>query len=419
MDRDTLRQKVLEILIDDPQAGRGTISKLLGIGEKRVRPVIKEVKDYLATMHEEHIKLEDAHEELLEYSLKKERTNQKLRDQQRIERKIRAHYRFDNAIMEYADELKNLIEQKHFKPVTLKHETTGKKVGVFCLSDEHYNELIEIRSNRYDFKVAAKRLKKYVISAKKYFKANDVTDILVARLGDSVNSDRRTDELLNQAANRAKADFLAALLTEQVILDLNQDFNVAVTGVSGNESRVHMEHGRTKNMLTNNHDFTIHEILKIMFRNTDIQFVETDFSENIVDVGGQKILFIHGDQIGKGDIERKVQGIKGKWATDNVTINYVVFGHIHSAFVGDMFARSGSLCGANAYSDGALQLSSRASQICLLCDEEGIDGVKIDLQHTGGLEGYDVDEALESYNAKSAIKARQGDSRFYVVGEPI
>jgi predicted phosphodiesterase len=419
MDRDILREKVLEILLDDPQAGRGTIAKLLGIGEKRVRPVIKEVKDYLATMHKEHTKLEDAHDELLEHSANKERANQKLRDQQRIERKIRAKIRVDNAILEYAEELKKLIEERHFQPITLKHENTGKKVGVFCLSDEHYNELIEIRSNSYDFKVAGKRLKKYVINAKKYFKAHDVTDVLVARLGDSVNSDRRSDELLNQAANRAKADFLAALLTEQVILDLNQDFNVAVTGVSGNESRVDKEHGRTSNMLTNNHDFTIHELLKVMFRNTDIQFVKTDFSENVVDVGGQRILFIHGDQVGKGDIERKVQSIKGKWASDGVVINYVVFGHIHSAFVGDMFTRSGSLCGANAYSDGALQLSSRASQVCLLCDADGIDGIKFDLQNTGELEGYDIDEALESYNAKSAMKAKAGDRRFFVVGEPI
>ena len=93
-----------------------------------------------------------------------------------------------------------------------------------------------------------------------------------------------------------------------------------------------------------------------------------------------------------------------------------IFGHIHSAYVADMFARSGSLCGSNAYSEGALQLSSRASQIILMVDGSGIDGIKIDLQDTGDIEGYPIDEKLESYNAKSAKKVKDINQRFYVVG---
>jgi predicted phosphodiesterase/ribosomal protein S19 len=411
-----LKQRVLDILLDDPQAGRGTVSKLLGLSEKRVRPIIKEVKEYLRVMHIENMELEEAHDELLEHSLKKEKSNQKLRDQQRIERKIRSEYRIDNAIEEYAQEIINILHEKHFTPVTIKHESTGSKMGVFCISDEHFNELIEMPHNQYDFRIASKRLKKYVIEAKKYFLAQGVTDVLVARLGDSVNSTRRMDELLNQATNRAMADVLAAELIEHVIVDLNENFNISVVAVSGNESRVEMEHGRTANMLTNNHDFTINEFLKIMFRETDIRFMDTDYNESVLNVNGKNILFFHGDQVGKGDVEKKVMQIKGKYAQHGTIVDYVVFGHIHSAYVADMFARSGSLCGSNAYSEGALQLSSRASQIILMVDGDSIDGVKVDLQDTGDIEGYPIDEKLEAYNAKSAKKVKDINQKYFVVG---
>lgn len=411
--REQIKNQIFQILNEDPNTGRRSIALLLGISEKRVRPILKECKAQL--MSPEHLELEREHEDLLDESLRLQKAKQRLQDQQRIERKIRAEYRVDNAIAEYAQEIISILKEKHFKPVTIQHETTGNKVGVFCISDEHFNELIELPHNTYDFNVAAKRLKKYVIEAKKYFKAQEITDVLVARLGDSVNSTRRMDELLNQAANRAKADFLAAELLEYVILDLNQDFNISVTGVSGNESRVDIEHGRTENMLTNNHDFTIHEILKVMFRESHVKFIDTNFDETVVGVGGKNILFIHGDQIGKGDIERKVQGMKGKYSHHGTLIDYIVFGHIHSAYVADMFARSGSLCGSNAYSEGALQLSSRASQLLLIVNEDGIDGVKIDLQETGDLEGYDIDASLEAYNAKSARKAQDINRKFYVV----
>ena len=318
--------------------------------------------------------------------------------------------------MEYGNEIINILKEKHFDPPIISHETTEGKTGVFCISDEHFNELIELPHNQYDFNIASRRLKKYVTEAKKYFNAQGVTDVLVARLGDSVNSTRRMDELLNQAANRAKSTLLAAFLIEQVIIELNQDYNISVLSVSGNESRFDMEHGHSEMLLTNNHDFTISEILKIMFRNTNVVFIEGNSDENVVNINGKNILFIHGDQVGKGDVEKKVQSIKGKYSSHGITLDYVVFGHIHASYISDMFARSGSLCGSNAYSDVTLQLASRASQIILLVNDSDIDGIKIDLQDTNNIVGYNVDEKLIAYNTKAARKVSEINSRYFVVG---
>ena len=58
---------------------------------------------------------------------------------------------------------------------------------------------------------------------KKYFKTANITNIVVAMTGDMMNSDRRLDELLNQATNRAKATFLGVDILQQAIIDISKD----------------------------------------------------------------------------------------------------------------------------------------------------------------------------------------------------
>jgi hypothetical protein len=74
--------------------------------------------------------------------------------------------------------------------------------------------------------------------------------------------------------------------------------------------------------------------------------------------------------------------------------------------VGDIASRSSSLVGANEYSEKGLNLSGRASQnIYIFHENKNIDAMKIDLQNVGD-ECYDIDEELESYNAKSSNKLK-------------
>jgi UDP-2,3-diacylglucosamine pyrophosphatase LpxH len=89
-----------------------------------------------------------------------------------------------------------------------------------------------------------------------------------------------------------------------------------------------------------------------------------------------------------------------------VKLDYIIMGHVHSASVGDNYARSASVAGANDYSDKGLNLTSRASQNCYIFYENGNrDGIKIDLQNVPK-KGYDIDDSLVAYNAKSVNKSR-------------
>jgi len=333
---------------------------------------------------------------------------QMYQDLNRVERKtFREHARIENSVQAYNTELIQILKQYPLPAYKKRKEQkiTGN-VAVIHLTDLHLNELVNLSFNKFDFQIAAKRLKKFAINAKKYLEANQVNRVLIAMTGDLLNSDRRTDELLSEATNRAKATILAVVLLRQFIEDFITDYNISIANVIGNESRITEDVGWTDAVVTDNYDFTIFNILKLLFEKSGVKFISDDNSlERVVEIDNQNILLLHGNQL-KGNLEQAIQKIKGKYVSQRISINFVICGHLHSARIGDVYARGSSLVGANGYSDSALQLESRASQNVHIFYKDGSrDSIKIDLQNTEGIEGYQIIKELEAYNAKSIKKA--------------
>jgi len=354
--------------------------------------------------------------ELLRENVKYRKEKQKAQDVTRIERKgFREHARIENAVEEYSKELKKLFEKNKLHKSTKSHKISKRAVGVIQFSDVHFNELVELQNNRYDFKVASQRCQYFVEKASAYFKTNGVSQVVVALTGDLMNSDRRLDELLNQASNRANATFLAVDIMQQVILDLNSNFNISVANVVGNEGRANKELGWSNQVATDNYDYTIFNCLRYLFKDSKVHFVDGDPSELVINVAGQNLLMIHGHgAIGAG-VEKSINQICGRYSMKGIKIDYVIFGHVHSARVGDCFGRSSSMVGANDYSEKALNLGGRASQNAYVFYDNGNrDGIKIDLQNID-CKGYEIDKTLEAYNAKSAKKNRKRETIFKVV----
>ncbi len=342
---------------------------------------------------------------------------QNLQDLNRIERKsFREHARVENAISEYTQRLIEIFERNKLSALVKKHKSNNKAVGVIQFSDVHFNELVELESNSYDFTIASRRCKDFVSKAIKYFSTAKVKNVVVALTGDLLNSDRRLDELLAMATNRSKATFLAVDILQQVILHLNNHFNLTVLSVSGNESRVKKDWGWGDILATDNYDYTIFKMLEYLFKGSAIEFIEGDPLEVVVEVAGQNLLCLHGNgSIKKSGMESSVQQIIGRYGLKGIDIDYIIFGHIHSARIGDNFSRSSSMVGSNDYAEKALNLSGRASQNCYIFYNNGNrDGIKIDLQNPVS-DGYDIDESLASYNAKSAAKVNRGETVFKVV----
>lgn len=353
------------------------------------------------------VRSEDA--DIITENVRLAKKTQKNQDTNRIERKsFREHARIENAYAEYTRELIDRINENEFHVLECKgSKVAGSGAGIIQLSDLHFNELVDLPHNKYSFEIAAKRLKRLANEVYFAFGYRGITNVLIACTGDFMNSDRRMDELLSNATNRSKATFLAVDLLQQFISEIAQSFNVTVASVTGNEGRVDKEPGWSDVLATHNYDFTIHGMLAMLFKDTDVVFLHGDPVEQVVNVAGANILLLHGHSIrATANLTDMVTKLIGKYAGREIRIDYVMFGHVHEASVGDIYSRSSSLVGANAYSEYGLNLLSRASQNIYTVDDLGnINGMKVDLQFVGD-ESYDIDEKLASYNAKSAGKLK-------------
>ena len=357
--------------------------------------------------------------ELLRENIRLAKQKVYFRDRNRIERKSFTEYaRLDNATSDYSQELVKLLEKYNLAEFTIQHKNyQNNAVGIFHLTDCHFNELVSLASNKYDFNVASKRCKLFVEEAREYFKLKNIKSVLFAITGDILNSDRRLDELLSEATNRSKATFLAVRLIQLMILDLNRDFNITVASVAGNESRVQKDIAWGDMVASDNYDVTVFNILSYLFKGSiGIHFVESENAlEQIIRIMERNILLIHGHAL-KGNIEKAIQGIKGKYSARGIIIDFVILGHLHCALISDTFARGSSLVGANEYSDKGLGFISKASQnIHIVYNCNRIDSIKIDLQDTKHIEGYNIEEELFASDAKSATDVK-GKKAIYEVG---
>tara|TARA_R100001509_G_scaffold162155_2_gene133073 strand:+ start:1458 stop:2681 length:1224 start_codon:yes stop_codon:yes gene_type:complete len=368
--------------------------------------------DYFRKEVSRIIRYELADKDIIETNVRLAKQKQRHQDLNRIYNKsFREHARVENAVEEYNHQLVKLLKENQFKTITKDIKIDTKGAMIVHVADTHFNELVDLDCNKYDFEVASKRLQKFAHHVKRYADFYNVNNILVAITGDLMNSDRRLDEKLAMSSNRAKATFLGVHLLKYFIVDIGRNKNVSVACVTGNESRVAQELGWVDIVASDNYDFTIFEMLKLLL--PDVEFISGNPNELVIKVAGQNVLMMHGHQLGKMDSTR-IAKVISKFSRKNIDINFLICGHLHEACISDFWARSSSLVGANAYSENALNLSSRASQNIYILTEDGRHDIRIDLQDSE-FEGYDISLELASYNAKSVSKTRQKQTIFEII----
>jgi predicted phosphodiesterase len=388
---------------------KSAIARTVGVSRSTVSRILAQVSGIPTNVEcsNDVEGIDDA--ELVDENIKLAKKVFRLQDTQRLERKsFREHSRVDNTILILHEEMKNVLVNNKFNTTLHTHNVGGvNPVGVVQLSDVHFNELIDdIADNSFNFEIASKRLHKLIRKAKPIFRANGVKEVALFLTGDLLNSDRRLDEITNAATNRSRAVFLAVDIIQQIIRDLNTEFNVTVASVTGNESRVG-EHIHYSDFLAgDSYDIVIHNMLTYLFKGSaGVNFIPVQNPvEAVVNVNGNNILLVHGN-LHKGiarNPESEIEKLKARYAIRGTLVSYVLMGHIHCAQVSDLYARSSGLPGSNAYSERALNLSGRASQnIYLVHPKFGeIDGVKVDLQNVDDEPMYSFDETLASYNKK-------------------
>jgi hypothetical protein len=204
----------------------------------------------------------------------------------------------------------------------------------------------------------------------------------------------------------------------QAILDVrNAGFEITIVSVLGNESRVGKEMPFSNEGLSDNYDFMIMDGIRQMFHLANIKgvhFKGLDKVEEVIEIDGKNWLISH--NISRiVDNPKNSQSAIGRYSLNGVVIYFMIGGHIHATNVTDFAARSGSLVGANSYSENALNLAGKASQNYYLCRNGRINTVVVDLQDVDDIDGYDVISQLAVYNAKSVSKLDTNKTIFKIV----
>ena len=126
------------------------------------------------------IQYEIADKEVIEENLKLAKRNQKQADLNRIKNKsFREHVRLENALVEYNTKLIELLKTEALKTQIKEHKTKDKQAIIVQIADPHFNELVDLKNNKYDFEVASKRLQKFAFHIKEYAKFYNVTEIFI------------------------------------------------------------------------------------------------------------------------------------------------------------------------------------------------------------------------------------------------
>lgn len=349
-------------------------------------------------------------QELIESNVKYRKEKQKQQDINRVERKtFREYARIENAVSEYGRALTDTLTE-YGQSLSLYNPTPvvdyeSDEVGMIQLTDNHLNNMIDLPHNKFDIVIASRRLYKLYRESILMFKARGIKKVVVAFTGDLLSSTKRLDDLLTQANNRSKSTFVAVELYKNLLLQLSEDFHVSVVSVLGNESRVGEEMPFSNEGLSDNYDLMIVGMLKTLFEssgNQNIEFGSINEVETVIEVKGNKILLTH-DVPKSSATQKNAQSLVGMKYLQGTPIDYVITGHIHSTMNQPFTFRSGSLCGANSYSDNALHLASKASQNLYFIGRGYMNALSIDLQETTE-EMFDISEKVMEYDYKTLSK---------------
>lgn len=373
----------------------------------------EELTDYTGELRKPTVydKIDRVDVEMAEANDRYRKQAQLYKDKNRIaDKTYRSHSREFNAAIALNEAIERAIDRLPEcmldYPVRTGPYQTEAPVLVAQLSDLHLNECINMGDvNRFDFKIAAQRLQKYVELLKLQAEAFNAQRVVVAFGGDLINSDRLVDEKLSEATNRADAMTIAGDLLFEMIMDIRADYFVDVLAVVGNEGRVGEKQSFGKKAAKYNYDSGVLKIVRgLCDRATPNDkglrwyLHESGINERTFEIHGKTFLIMHGNMGGVcGGSQKNVQAAIGKYAmTRDIKIDKVLAGHIHSSYAGDYFARNSSLAGSNDYSD-ALQFASKAAQNLHIVTGREIFSLVVDLQNVEGYEGYPIEHLLEMY----------------------
>lgn len=335
----------------------------------------------------------DKKEELMEKEIYKLRQkNQSLQDNLRINRKInRQTFREQDILENFINKSIELLSKK-IEVAPIKIDTdSNKKCDLSCnisnsllvqLSDLHFGKTVDLPNNKYNFKIAKQRLDKYLLKIKDIIKKYNIDNVHIVFTGDIFTLDTYMDALLTNECNRAESFVEGLDIISDFLNNISKYSNsVRVVGVTGNESRIRTTeyHSNLDMLSSDNFDTLLFKMLSRLFKNISFEN-NCDKINDVIKIGRFNIAFTHGDKLGKQSFD-DILKFKTKMINEtNNPIDFVIFGHIHQTLITPLYARSGSLVGADSYSYNGLNIPyNTPSQNLYIIDDENITPIEIKL----------------------------------------
>lgn len=330
--------------------------------------------------------------DLKEELIKANKKIQSLTDKLRINKKLnREQNRKENIQENFIEEVVNILNYKVDNCLIYNNEESNSKSLINLpnellvqISDIHFGKIIDLPINKFNFKIAKQRFKTYSNKINYYVEKHNINKITIAFTGDLINLDSHMDSLLSNEDNRANS-FVEALDT---LVDFINDIrvnvnNIDIVGVTGNESRIRTSeyHSNVDKIANNNFDMLLCKILKRLFKNTNVWFInECNVLNYVFKIGKFNIAITHGDKLGKQSKDDILKFKTRMIEATNNSIDYVIFGHIHESLITSTYSRSGSLCGMDNYAYNGLNICNGiSSQNIYLIEENSITGIEIKL----------------------------------------
>jgi hypothetical protein len=256
------------------------------------------------------------------------------------------------------------------KPI---EKTNGKKMFV-GLSDIHIGALVDNEINKYNYEVAQQRMQTYLSKVIAEAKENDVKEVYVMNLGDSIEHPYMHNLSYTSEFTLQEQIVLASDIIIKFLIGLAEaKLTVVTAGIAGNHDRLNAD---KKANLNGDHAVKgINYAIKSFIENAKaerITYVQatTDYGHSI-EMNGVHIKCVHGDLDSIGD-----KNLLAKHSDlDNKNYSILVMGHYHHHWIKEhglekFIVGFGSLKGADSHGINAKLISS-PSQGIIIVDENG------------------------------------------------
>lgn len=259
-----------------------------------------------------------------------------------------------------------------YKPVA-----DTKKKMVVCLSDLHIGALVDTEENKYNFDIAQDRMQEYLDAVLKEIEINNVSDVYVINLGDTVENPYMHNLAYSCEFTMQEQIAYASDLIIKFVSEISTVANVTVAGIAGNHDRTNAD--KKMNLHGDHAVKGINVAIKSFSEKPNVKRITYEQAkdyEHSIELNGVHIKFVHGDLDSIND-----RNVLAKHASiDGVDYSLIVMGHYHHHWIKELginkFAVGfGTLKGADNYSANT-RLMSSPSQGIILIDENGRFDIK-------------------------------------------